>query len=379
MSQDRKKRHLQKVMTATPQCKFRMLPTTVQSTSASSSKTQGGVLGLSFQDSRITTIAPGTLESIWKKAESHVHNKGHVFEVPWLPGGKARFVKSATTDQPHMVKPNPKAVQQYCCDDRCPMFKGFSLCSHTVAVAQVNNDLQSFVKWYAIHKCRPNLTLIANEGMPKGVGRKEGVPKRKRAHRNPIETTSSRFSNGQSESCVISMSTSPATYTLSYMSSYLIAMSATSLPLPYASTFTSSATSLPGMSTCSTTTTSGILPAINSLQQNPQTSAGALVGSVANLLQQIVRQPAQPSLPSKPFTLKIRTFAIRICQACRQELKDELVVCRPERRLIQNTETCRCILLWQGIQFSLPFISQLSKAYEAKSHKFRHNHSSASK
>ena len=95
-------------MTATPQCTFRMLPTTVQSTSASSSKTQATVLDLSFQDSGITTIGPGTLESIWKKAESYVQSKGNVFEVPWIPGGKARFIKSATTDQPHYGKAQPK-------------------------------------------------------------------------------------------------------------------------------------------------------------------------------------------------------------------------------------------------------------------------------
>jgi len=44
------------------------------------------------------------------------------------------------------------------------------------------------------NKCRPNLASIAQEGMPKGVGRKGGVPKRKRQPHALIESSSSQFS-----------------------------------------------------------------------------------------------------------------------------------------------------------------------------------------
>ena len=71
------------------------------------------------------------------------------------------------------------------------MFKGFLICAHTVEAAQVNSDLESFVNCYVTNKCRPNLASIAQQGMPRGVGRKGGVAKRKRLPHSLIESTSS--------------------------------------------------------------------------------------------------------------------------------------------------------------------------------------------
>ena len=63
------------------------------------------------------------------------------------------------------------------CDDKCPMYKGF--CLHVIAAAEDNGDLISVCK-----SCTPNLSAIANNGMPSGSGRKGGVPKRKRTKLN---------------------------------------------------------------------------------------------------------------------------------------------------------------------------------------------------
>lgn len=59
------------------------------------------------------------------------------------------------------------------------MFKGFCLCSHVVAVAECNGDLKSFLDAIS-STCAPDLTAIANQGLPKGTGRKGDIPKRKR-------------------------------------------------------------------------------------------------------------------------------------------------------------------------------------------------------
>ena len=75
------------------------------------------------------------------------------------------------------------------------MFKGFSICAHTVAAAQYNGHLESFVKWYVTTKCRPNLASIALERIEKVVGRKGGVSKRKRQPQVPIESSSPRFTD----------------------------------------------------------------------------------------------------------------------------------------------------------------------------------------
>jgi len=67
------------------------------------------------------------------------------------------------------------------------MFKGFSICAHTVATAEVNGELRSFVTW-------TNLTSIALQEMPTGAGRKGGIAKKKKTSPIDVETYSSRFS-----------------------------------------------------------------------------------------------------------------------------------------------------------------------------------------
>ena len=112
---------------------------------------------------------------MWKKAENLIQSEGHILKVPWLSDEKARLVKSSSSPQPHVVQTRSNNKCLYICDSNCPMFKGFSLCSHVVAVAEVNGDLPVFLK--SIQKgCKPNLSAIATQGLPCGSGRKGGVP-----------------------------------------------------------------------------------------------------------------------------------------------------------------------------------------------------------
>ena len=148
------------------------------------------VLGIAAEDCGITTVSLSMLQGMWKKAENLVQCEGNVLKLPWCSDVKSRLVKSSSSDHPHVVKPNPRNVQQYLCDDKCPMYKAFFLCSHVIAAAHDNGDLHSFLQYYTCSKRGPNLTAIANQGMPTaGTGRKGGVPKRKRNRKStPIET-----------------------------------------------------------------------------------------------------------------------------------------------------------------------------------------------
>ena len=104
---------------------------------------------------------------------------------------QARLVKSSSSLQPHVVTTKPNSTCIYVCDSNCPMFKGFSLCSHVVAAAEVNGDLSDFLD--AIRKqCTPNLTAIVSVGFSSVSGRKGGIPKRKRKNSIPIESQSVR-------------------------------------------------------------------------------------------------------------------------------------------------------------------------------------------
>ena len=68
----------------------------------------------------------------------------------------------------------PKMGGDFSCDAKCPNWKAMAICSHTVAVAEVNGKLQQFLS----HKKRKrgvNVTKLLTTSMPRGRGRKGGA------------------------------------------------------------------------------------------------------------------------------------------------------------------------------------------------------------
>lgn len=186
---------------------------------ATSENTPRGILEVRAEDCGVTTISMALLKSMWNKAERLIRTRGDVLNVPWSSDRKARLIKSSSSDYPHLVTTKGTKNTQYSCDDKCPMFKGFSLCAHVVAAAHDNNDLRSFLQYLNQTKRGPNLSAIANEGMPTGTGRKGGVPKRKRNRATvPVETRSvrqclqspSHSSGSPEDGSVISVLTPPS-------------------------------------------------------------------------------------------------------------------------------------------------------------------------
>ena len=62
------------------------------------------------------------------------------------------MVKSKMGLVPHLV--TNKKESQYACDDKCPQFKSIAICSHVVAAAQTNDDLESFTVLKVKDKCK---------------------------------------------------------------------------------------------------------------------------------------------------------------------------------------------------------------------------------
>ena len=89
------------------------------------------------------------------------------------------MVMSYSSQVPHLVTRG--ANGQYKCDSKCLHWTSSALCSHSLAVAEVNNELLPFLKWYNSSTIQPNVTTIAMSGLPSGRGRKGGVPKRQRS------------------------------------------------------------------------------------------------------------------------------------------------------------------------------------------------------
>ena len=152
MNLDEKQKHLKKVL------KTQVVPVNLRTREPNQSSVQEHCDGLSVPVetaiAKLPPVSSSTLSCMWSKAADLIRAKDHVLNVPWLPDPKARLVKSSSSAQPHVVTTKEGGI--YVCDSNCPMFKGFSLCSHVVAAAEVNGDLSHFLD--AINKhCTPNL------------------------------------------------------------------------------------------------------------------------------------------------------------------------------------------------------------------------------
>ena len=127
-------------------------------------------ISISAQDSGISTIPLITLPGIWRKAESLLQGENMITKAPGSEQ-RARVVISFRSDTPHIVK--PKENGQYVCDANCPQWVSSKICSHTVAVAEINTSLRSFLDWYIACAVQPNLTTLSMSGMPSGRGKKK--------------------------------------------------------------------------------------------------------------------------------------------------------------------------------------------------------------
>lgn len=146
-------------------------------------------LSVPFEQAVLGTQLPRPVaEGIWKKAAMLTKEKNAIVVAPGL-GEKDRMVKSTSGGVPHLV--TCVGVGEYECDDKCPQYKSLSLCSHTVAAAESNQELRFLTQWYRTKRAKQpsNLGALAMHGMPAGAGRKGGkLPKRKTPSCSRIRT-----------------------------------------------------------------------------------------------------------------------------------------------------------------------------------------------
>ena len=92
---------------------------------------------------------------------------------------RARMALSFSSKTPHFV--SSRSNGQYVCDTSCIQWNSAKMCSHTLAVAEINDELEEFLLWYTTSGVSPNITVLGMEGLPKGhAEQKGGRPKRKR-------------------------------------------------------------------------------------------------------------------------------------------------------------------------------------------------------
>ena len=160
---------------------------------------QGNSLSVSVESFCQEVIAEETiLRAVWKKAAELLLDPSSIVQAP---GGTDFLVKSYSNSRPHLVK--VKKGGQYCCDGDCPNWQALHLCSHSVATAEKEGQLQAFVQWYKKSRAKPNLTKLIVTTMPKGRGCKGGVApakkKKKLTSSNPTRVPFSAVCNSSKQ------------------------------------------------------------------------------------------------------------------------------------------------------------------------------------
>lgn len=130
------------------------------------------------------TIPLAFLQGIWTKATELLSTTNSVVPAPGNCA-EARLVLSRTGQRPHFVL--PCKTGGFKCDSDCANYKSIGICSHTVVVAHLNNQLSTFVARVKKARKKPNLMKLAVHGMPAGKGRKGSCPPRKRAKSTSTE------------------------------------------------------------------------------------------------------------------------------------------------------------------------------------------------
>jgi len=98
------------------------------------------------------------LEGIWKKAEETVGDPNKIVPAPDC-STPARMVESKIVKRPHLVTPGKGG--RFSCDNECPNYKNFGICSHVLAVAEANHMLPAFIEYFKKQKKVPSLTALA--------------------------------------------------------------------------------------------------------------------------------------------------------------------------------------------------------------------------
>ena len=141
------------------------------------------------------------LQGIWNKLGELLSTAGSIVSAPGhCP--EARLVLSRSGKRPHLVLPSKAGFK---CDSDCVNFKSLGICSHTVVVAHINDQLPQFVSNLKKAKKQPNLTQLAVHEMPAGVGKKGARPSRKRKRKPSIEGRQEFFSSSQNVASTVNV------------------------------------------------------------------------------------------------------------------------------------------------------------------------------
>lgn len=111
------------------------------------------------------------IQGIWKEASELGSDPTAISAAPGY-GTECRMVISKHGKRPHLVSKG-KPLGKFSCDNNCPNWKSLGLCSHVVAVAQVNGQLTNLCNNDTRSNRLPSITGLLVTGLPSDVGNKD--------------------------------------------------------------------------------------------------------------------------------------------------------------------------------------------------------------
>ena len=188
-------------------------------------------------------LPAGIQSSMWDKVQRYLEDKSSYTRAPGVLDYSCVLVKSTSSTRPHFVERT--GIGRYKCDKECLMFKSTNgVCSHTLLVATLNGEVDTFVQSYSKTKNPVNYTQLAQHGLPIG-GKKPGSKRKASAKkttakiRKALADTDVRTKRGQSfespllnafDTSVSSSPPTPSVYSVGISAPYSNIASATVSP-----------------------------------------------------------------------------------------------------------------------------------------------------
>ena len=133
-------------------------------------------LSVSAEESGIFALPFATLDAMWSEAEEYLVSSNDAVAAPGSDS-KSKMVTSRSGGAPHFVR--VVSPGQYVCDKSCLQWCSSQICAHTLVATEMNKELGLFLEWYTSSDQEPNITRLAQAGLPTGRGQKGGIPKHK--------------------------------------------------------------------------------------------------------------------------------------------------------------------------------------------------------
>lgn len=332
---------------------------------------------------KCTGLPEGIQFSMWDKVQRYLEDESSYTKAPGVLDYSCVLVKSTSSTRPHFVERT--GVGRYKC---CLMFKSTNgLCSHSLLVATLRGEIDTFVRSHSKSKNPVNYTELAQHGLP--VGGKKPGSKRKASAKNTtakirkvLEDTDvqtkrrqASLSNSSVSDTSAASSQTPSVYSVGISAPYAnIAGATVSSPTlsvqrpPPVLNASQLPVHLPTLQMQGNQMKTQVqsmpvqiqisAPSVDTqTPMQPQVPANTYTPSMhleAPISTQTAMQPLPPPLlhqspersVGQPFRVVLTTSRISRCQGCRGQINhnyDQIVLQHKEHVLFQNPHTGR----WQ--------------------------------